>query len=162
MWNPDSTPSHASIWLHRCVTARWIDCAQWEGQPKGHWWSQTGGHGGWGWGVNIQLSSLNFETVTRGELSQLADDCLTLKISASTWTGEAALCSTETILSLMQMAGRFLQLGSPFFLSRCFMLLIPCKKQPNCQDFGKRFPRCPLSEKTHLYCTVCFYTFSEM
>lgn len=75
----------------------------------------TRGHGGRGRGVNIQLSSFNFETVTRGDLSQLAGYCLTLKISASTRMDEATLFVTETTLPLMQMAGRFSPSGVSFF-----------------------------------------------
>lgn len=80
-----------------------------------------------GGGSTIQLSSLNSETVTRGELSQLAEYCLALKISASTQTNEATFCLIQPILLLMQVASRFLQLGYPFpFL---FMVLIQCNRQ---------------------------------
>lgn len=123
----------------------------------------TRGHGGWGWGVNIQLSSLNFETIAGGELSQLADYCLTLKISVSTRTNEATFCFTETMLPLMQTASRFLQLGLPPNLILClFLLQIPCNKQLNYWGSGESFPDLTSVRKLHLYCTVWFYTCSEM
>lgn len=114
----------------------------------------TRGHGGWALGVNIQLSSLNFETITRGEFSQLADYCLTLKISASTRTSEGTFRFTETILPLLQMADRFLQLGPPPFsplllfilLSNKYLELVRCRR---------KFPQFNPSEKTaSLLCSL--------
>lgn len=63
--------------------------------------------------ATIQLSSLNFETVTRGELSQLAEYCLELKISASTPTNEATFCLIQLILCLVQVISAA---GGPFSL----------------------------------------------
>lgn len=62
-----------------------------------------------------------------------------LKISASTWANEAAFCFTETIPSLMQTPGRYLQLGLSPSLS-LFMFWLCIINNHSDWDSGETFP----------------------
>lgn len=56
----------------------------------------TRGHGRWGWRALFNYPRLIFRAYPEGRLCQLADCCLAPRISASTRTNRAILCSTQT------------------------------------------------------------------
>lgn len=102
----------------------------------------TSSHDGRVWGVNIQLSSLNFKTITRGELSQLAHYCLKLKISASTGVSEATFGFIETILPLNAKSQEISAPGaSSLALFFCLVLLLTLNnKRPQARRLRGAFP----------------------
>lgn len=86
-----------------------------------------------------------------------------LKISASTWANEAAFCFTETIPSLMQTPGRYLQLGLSPSLS-LFMFWLCIINNHSDWDSGETFPDLTLvgrGKKISIYTVQFVFTHAQ-